>query len=216
MTYNIAINQVMMMKWDLSFKACAILHKMVDLSSWADAIHVDKKTYYVLYRNKMLDELPCIGTSLSTVSKYIQELEQKKIIESVNKSTVPAYRLTTKGRQWISDTKNEKTNDGENKDEIVKPKKFTFRLTKDTEYPNLTLEYQENLKKGALVYAAAKAIPEIEYENFLNFKKSGGKKHKDWASAFKTWCSNYHKWNKEDQNKNSNGGENYFSGVDGR
>lgn len=122
MTYNIAINQLKMMEWDLSFKACAILHKMVDLSSWADAIHVEKKTYYVLYRNKMLEELPCLGAALSTVSKYIQELEQKKIIESINKSTVPAYRLTAKGREWISDSKNENSNNLYNANDIINAK----------------------------------------------------------------------------------------------
>jgi len=195
MTYNIAINQVKAIEWDLSLRACCGMSKFVDLSTWATPVIVESKVYYILYRSKLLEEIPIVGKSLSVASKIIKELEEKEIIESINKSTTPAYRLTDKGLEWVSDTKKEKTKGAEKKDSSKK-EKFTFRLKRELEFDDLSREYTDFLKAGCEIYAKENGISQIEYTDFVNQKKSVGKAHKDWASAFKTWCSNAKKFHR--------------------
>jgi len=195
MTYNININQIKAIEWGLSIKAAMCLSKFMDLSSWATPVIIDNKTYYILYRSKLIEELPLLGKSLPTASRAIKELEDKEIIESVHKNTEPAYRVTKKGLEWLSNTSAKgqelkKSNDEEND-------KFTFRLKRELEYDDLSDEYKNFLKLGAIKYAKEQGLNENEFENFVNHKKSVGKSHKDWASAFKTWCSNAKKYAKQ-------------------
>lgn len=193
MTFNLNVNQIKAKEWDLSLRTSLAMCKFVDLSSWAQALHVDGKTYYIFYRSKLLEEVPLVGTSLPTASKIIKELEEKEIIESTHKATTPAYRLTDKGREWISDTPYSKPNDGEISNDGEK-EQFTFRLKRELEYDDLTDEYKKYLKTGSLKYAKEQDLAASEYDDFINFKKSDGVSHKNWASAFKRWCSNARKY----------------------
>lgn len=215
MTYNININQLKAKEWDLSLKACFGMCKMADLSSWANPVIVDEKVYYVLYRSKLLEEIPLVGKSPTTASRIIKELEDKDIIESVNKATTPAYRLTDKGREWLSDSVQEKTNGGEKETldkSKEKPTKFSFRLKADVEYEDLSDDYKGYLKSGCMAYLSGIGLKASTYEDFVNKNKSTGKSYKDWRSAFKTWCSNAIRYgakvSKKSEN-NSNGVENY-------
>jgi len=187
-TYNININQIKAIEWKLSIKAALTMSKLSDLSSWAEAVFLDGKTYHILYRSKLLEELPILGKSLPTVSKALTELEEKEIIESIHKNTAPAYRLTDKGREWVSDTS--KPKNGE------KSKKFSFRLKRDLEYDDLDAQYKENLKNGAMKYIEESNAKRSTFDDFINHRKSKGIAYKNWASAFKMWVANSKKYEK--------------------
>jgi len=215
MTYNININQLKAQEWDLSLKACFGMCKMADLSSWANPVVVDKKVYYVLYRNKLLQEIPLVGKSLTTASRIITELENKGIIESINKATTPAYRLTDKGKEWLSDTACKISNDCENnpleKSDEEKVT-FTFRLKTEMEYEDLSDDYKHYLHDGCMVYLKKEGLSSSNYDDFINKYKSTGKKYKDWRAAFKTWCANAIRYGAKvtkTQKNSSNGGESY-------
>jgi len=208
------------MEWNLTFKACALFAKMVDLATWATAVTTDDgEVYYILYRTKMHEELPCLGSSVTTISKYIKELEDKKLIESIQKKTRPAYRLTAKGKEWVSEKTN--TNVGENKKskkkEISPEKekedgKFTFNLKKKSEYINLSTLYKENLRLACQVYAEKEKIDLEEVGYFIDWHSSKGTLFKDWGAGFKSWCRKHKEFRGR---SNSNGGDfkksDYFS-----
>lgn len=209
MTFNLLTNQKKAMEWGLSMRACFGMCKFVDLASWADAVIVDNKTYYVLYRSKLLAEIPIVGKGLNVASKIIKELEDKEIIESVNKSTSPAYRLTDKGREWIGDTVSAPPSEKAN---VAEPKKFSFRLKSELEFDDLTPQYVGYLKEGCADYAKANGFKASEYDDFINQKRSVGKAHKDWAAAFKTWCSNSNKFSKSSSKQSGSSGG-YFGAL---
>ena len=62
-------------------------------------------------------------------------------------------------------------------------------------------EYKKNLKAGAVKHAKEQKLSEREYDDFVNFKKADGISHKDWASAFKKWCSNALKYGRTASSK---------------
>lgn len=190
MTYTIQLNQLKIVEWALSLKAAVLLSKMTSLSSWAKPITKNGEVYFVLYRHKMIQELPILGSTEATISKYIKELEDKDLIEAINKNLEPAYRLTEKGKEWISDKKEAKENQNSKKNE-----KFTFDLIKNTAYDQLTQEYLSYLSTACKTYARDNSIPEDEYHTFVDYYTAKGSRYKNWGKAFKCWCNKYKKDN---------------------
>lgn len=202
MTYAVHLNQVKIIEWNLSFKAAALLSQMSVLSSWAKPVSKNGEVYYILYRKKILKELPTLGRSVATISKYIKELEDKGLIESINKNIDPAYRLSEKGKEWVSSTNEVKKNENSQKDE-----EFTFDLKKKSSYDQLSEEYLFYLSVCCKNYAKEVNIPEDEYESFIDYYAARGTLYKNWGKAFKSWCHKY----KKDNPKNSK--DDYFSGL---
>lgn len=196
-----------MVEWKLSFKAGALMSQMANLSSWATPITSESGVYYTLYRQKIKEELPVLGLNNETISKYIQELETKNLIESINKNTIPSYRLSAKGKEWVSSTL--KSNGGEKCDkeesEISPVKKeekvtaFTFTLSRNKSFDNLPQEYKEKLKMACHTYAGEEGIPTVEYETFADWHSAKGSEFKNWGSAFKNWCKKYTKYTKTNE-----------------
>ncbi|MFW9627663.1 MAG: hypothetical protein ACMV1K_13135 [Sulfurospirillum sp.] len=213
MTFSIYLNQPKMLEWDLSFKAGILLSKMAELSSWATPITIENEVYYMLFRKKIQSELPLLGKNFSSISKTISELESKSLIESIQKNSTPAYRLSAKGKQWLTASIN--ANDGEssndNNSEISPEKKakFTFDLKMKRGYSLLSQEYKENLEYVCQEYAKNSNIPADEFGAFVDWHSAKGTLHQDWSKAFKYWCTMYKKRNR------TNGGElskdDYFS-----
>jgi len=198
MTHTLIINQVKALEWNLSLKESVVMSKMVDLSTWATAVYHEKKVYYVLYRSKLWEEIPLLGKNEKSAGFVLQYLEEKGLIESINKFTTPAFRITDKGREWTStkvstaliDKENKKTNGGENK-------RFTFRLEEELEYDDLEDKYKRFLEHWCKEYALKYKVSEDEFEGFVSQKKSIGKAHKDWSAGFESWCFNLKKLNKK-------------------
>jgi len=230
MIYSAIRNYVMIQEWGLSANAADLLVPMLDMENWATKITDGGKDYYYLTITKILEDMPCLK-SRSTVSRAIQELESKGIIEGTGKSSrKPAYRMTKKGllykshrgREWPREkTPNggddsSKANGGEPAGSQPKKKKgFSFRLGRKAEYVHLGREYREKLQKYAIDHMDKKNIPHEQYNKFVAHWRAQGAKFKDWSQAFVTWCLKFKEFERKNGGGQSgqNSGQGYYNGL---
>ncbi|MEA2017793.1 MAG: hypothetical protein U9N59_05035 [Campylobacterota bacterium] len=187
-------------EWGLSLKEMMVMIEFSDLSSWATTIVDDnKEVYYLLYASKIQSDIPSIG-SKATISRILTSLEDKGLVESLNKlrgSRKPAFRLTKIGKTWTRDTNNEKK---ETPAKIVSTS-FSFELDKPCGISKLDKRYREELLKHALLKARDLDIEPEVYKKFGMHYKANGKKFADWSAAFNIWLD------REVKFKKSNGGD---------
>ena len=215
MTYFGLINYQKAIDWDLGKTTVHLMPVFSDLESWANPVKSndpeDNRPYYLLYREKILKDIPYLG-SLTSISRSILELETKEIIECINKHFAPAYRLTEKGLSWKRKPESENPNGGESSEPPLpqpKPapkkerKKNEFALPTPQRVEDLSKEYTDKLFQAAMKKALAMNIsnPKDEFEDFLLHHSKKGSKWANWLSAFHTWCKNNKKYSKP------NGGE---------
>lgn len=179
-----------------------------DLEGWANMTVVEingkSEVYYRLYISKILSDLPVLG-SKSSVSRCITELEEKGIIESINKRSAPAYRLTELGLSWKRKPQSV-ANDGKTEASKARRKDY-FHLSRETQYRNLTEEYKRKLHAEMTKLCNEHKIPNAEINQFIFKKDSQGDKHLNWKSAFRYWIGNKLKWDQQrlDSEENKNG-----------
>ncbi len=219
MTYSISLNLIKVNEWALSLNAAVVMGVFADLESWADKCRSgepnDGDFYYTLYHNKILKELPFLG-SRSTVVRAVRELEEKGLVKSINKHSTPAYALTEKGIGWKKVQPEPQPNGGESeeaKPETAKaPKKerrkHRFSLAQKVFFDELAPEYLHELKIAAHEKCEQLGIPSDEYESFARYYIKTGTKYRNWLMAFGDWCRNHIK-----RNAKPNGAD--FTGNDG-
>ncbi|MFH0710150.1 MAG: hypothetical protein V2A75_08090 [Pseudomonadota bacterium] len=211
MTFAMCINLQKVNEWKLRLRTIPVMGVFADLESWATRHKSndvnDDNIYYLLYREKILAELPFLG-SVSTISRSIKELEDKGIIKCINKNTTPAYCLTEKGISWKRKPEIKKNaNDGESKPPKLtapkdkKPHKFQF--TKKTALVDLPAGYIEHDLYTACLEAAQRlgvVNGRLEYEKFIEHNSMIGGAWVNWLSAFSSWCRKH-----KELQKNQNG-----------
>lgn len=192
MTYWGIINYEKLMEWKLGKTTVLLMPLFADLESWATRIKSDddsEEVYYLLFREKILEELPFLG-SISSISRGIKELEDKGIIKCIHKNSTPAYCLTEKGFSWKRKSKSsEEPNDAESKKtkaRISKEKNPLF-LGKPTKLKMLNPEYMKLLKEYCMELCDKLKIPKSEFDVFLDWHASKGSAFEDWKSAFRNW-----------------------------
>jgi hypothetical protein len=207
MTYWGIINYEKLMEWKLGKTTVLLMPLFADLESWATRVKTDEdsdEVYYLLFREKILEELPFLG-SISSISRAIKELEDKGIIKCIHKNSTPAYCLTQKGLSWKRKPKtSEETNGAEpkkTKARIAKEKHPLF-LAKKTKAKDLTETFIKNLQTYCHAYAEKTKIPKFQFEAFMDDRASKGVAYEDWASAFRTWCRKYSEYRLMEENKN--------------
>lgn len=94
MTFNINFDQHLATEADLSLKATFVFDILYKAKKWAKVTKVNDKEYRLMYRQKIIDELPRCKISLRTLSNLLTELKIKGLIKVVNENTSPAYRIT--------------------------------------------------------------------------------------------------------------------------
>lgn len=209
MTYFLHINTQKMMEFGLTLNQAAVMCVFSDLESWADKYRSNEPNdgdfYYLLYQNKILTELPMLG-SVRTVSRAVSRLEELGLIKSINKHSRPAYALTAKGLTWKKITPNdEKQNDGETAPapklpkETKPPKKQNkYVLAHKERFEFLNKEYVADLFAACIKMATDKNIPNPKerFEEFAEHHSKHGNKFSNWRMAFGTWLRKYEKFNK--------------------
>ncbi len=200
MTYFGLINYQKAIDWDLGKTTVHLMCVFADLESWANAVKSndpeDNRPYYLLYREKILKDVPYLG-SVSSISRSILELETKGIVECINKHYAPAYRLTEKGLSWKRKPDSENPNGGESSEQPQQPKtpqkerkKNKFALASPKRVEDLSKEYMDDLRKSCIDLAIRYEIqtPQNIFEDFLLHHSKKGSRWANWFSAFVTWC----------------------------
>lgn len=213
MTFYITLDVRFMNEWGLSLVSGILLARIVELEKWADILpfslltrYVDKnisrdeyekRPYYICYIKKIIHDVPILPTSKSSISRHLGELEEKGMIEYVGKNTIPAIRLTSKGKKWGEWEYPKKENKFEEKD------KASFLLRRKCSYENLGVEYKDRLKAVCEALSKSKQVPISEYEKFVAYHRSKGASYVNWYMAYVTWVKNYAKWNKDSDKNHS-------------
>lgn len=210
MTFYVTLDIRYMDEWGLSLNAGVVLARLVELAKWADTMpfelfkkHKDidrneyeKNPFYICYIQKISADVPILPTSKSQISRYLKELEEKGMIEYINKHNIPAIRLSDRGKMWGQWTYPKK-----NKAVFEEKDKKSFLLQRSCSYENLSKDYQDRLKATCMQLSKDKLIPSDEYEKFISHHCSKGSKYVNWFMAYNTWSRNYAKWNANDGEK---------------
>lgn len=215
MTYSISLNLLKVNEWGLGLNAAVVMGIFADLESWADKCRSaepnDGDFYYTLYHNKILSELPFLG-SRSTVVRAVKELEEKGLIKSINKHSTPAYALTDKGLGWkkiipIEEAAPDQPNVGESSADGAakdpKPKKerkrHSFSLPSKCLIDECDEEYMNRLREAAYAKCDKDGIPREEYASFVRWYMKHTTKYRNWLATFGDWCDRYEKRQKAQQ-----------------
>jgi len=132
----------------------------------------DKTNWYSLN----YDELNRI---IESAEVALSEGAKSMVIDSAD--VAPSYKdksLTETSSETSTDNKNNK-------------KDFSFSLSKNCQFDNLSEEYKAKLKGYAVVRDGAYA-----FASFLDHHIAKGSKFKDWSRAYNTWVNNAKGYNK--------------------
>lgn len=211
MIRRVLVDQFLCEKENISVNAAIVFDVILKLSTHSQiqkTKHEDK-IYTVLYRNMILLQLKHFKISTRTLSSAIKELEDAGLVDCINKNTIPAYRTTKKADEY-----NFLPKDGEFDISANKPKKHQkkqlFSLGKRTRLDKTTTEYKNLLKQKAKEHSEKNNIDFQEtFQSFVDYHTAKGSSFVNWFSAYRTWCRNQIKWNK---NQQPNGGD-FTNGV---
>ena len=111
MRFNININQVQCIKFDLNANQGALMDLIGQLNTWADAENIEGKTYYNLAYSKVIAELPLMFKTPDRVYRNLKVLDKSGLIEllKVGRMKKNFIRLTPKGKLYFSVGKNTET-----------------------------------------------------------------------------------------------------------
>lgn len=201
MTYHVCLNIKKMVEWDISSNSAIMMGIFSDLESWANKDIVEvagvQEIYYRLYVAKILEDVPVFG-SRSSVGRCIKELEDKGLIDSINKKTrKPGYRLTEKGMTWKRNPNSSPNDYGENISHGKTKEKDFFHLDAEVEYRSLTETYKQKLHQVMLELCDEHKIEKTEINQFVLKNDARGAKYKNWKSAFRTWIGFEKKFEKK-------------------
>lgn len=104
MRYNIVINQLQCVKYQLNQTQGALMDLIGQLNTWADDEKIDGKLYYNLAYSKVIEELPLFFGKKDTVYRASKVLEDLGLIEVLKVGSFKKnyVRLTPKGKMFFS------------------------------------------------------------------------------------------------------------------
>lgn len=100
MQYILTVNQVKALEWGLNAQQALLFSFVYSVPSWARPAVVGGKTYYMLSKEKITEELPLLTDKPDTAYRMLKALELVEVIELSNTPKITLVRLTEKGRTW--------------------------------------------------------------------------------------------------------------------
>lgn len=100
MQFILTVNQVKALEWGLNAQQALLFSFVYTAPSWANPQIVDGKTFYMLSKMKISEELPLLSDRPDTVYRMLKALELVEIIELDSTPKITLVRLTEKGKTW--------------------------------------------------------------------------------------------------------------------
>lgn len=100
MQFILTINQVKALEWGLNAQQAMMFSFIYQVPSWAKPIIVERRTFYAISKEKIIQELPLLTEKPDTAYRILKALELVEVIELSNTSKITLVRLTEKGRTW--------------------------------------------------------------------------------------------------------------------
>ena len=102
MRYSIHIDNVNSKKYGLNLQQSYLFSFIYSLPSWADKITIKDKEYFFCSRYEISKQLPLISDKPDTVYRYLNQLNEKGIIEYQKTNGKDYIRLTEIGSSWFT------------------------------------------------------------------------------------------------------------------
>ena len=153
MKYNLSINQVKSIEWELTTSEAILFSWIYELPSWADKIEYQSKTYYFASRHLACKEIPIVSDKADTIYRIYKKLQEKNLIETISFQKKDYVCLTKKGQEWYNDNYSEKNPELGKKSEMNSEKNPTNNNTSiyhknELSFNNLIKENKDNSKKS--------------------------------------------------------------------
>ncbi len=103
MKYNILINQVKAIEWDLSSSEAILFAWLYELPSWAEKMLFEGETYYFANRGLACEEVPLVSTKKDTIYRIYKSLQKKGLISFVFVGGKDFIAINEKGKEWHID-----------------------------------------------------------------------------------------------------------------
>lgn len=148
----------------------------------------DKTKWYSFGDNQIVNKL--LGDTKNSLNNDVQSSSENSITDGANLhdgECNPAPSIKNNNQRQIKNA--DKKPDINQKNNIKKD--FTFSLTKNTQFKNLSKEYKDKLKAYAVCKDGA-----YNFQNFLDHHTAKGSKFKNWSSAYNVWINNSIKFNR--------------------
>ncbi len=145
----------------------------------------DKTKWYSFGSNPIVKKL--IGDTANSLNSDAQSKVQNETPDGAklhDGECKPAPSIMNNNQRQIKNTNNKPNN----KNNI---KRFSFSLSKSTQFENTSIEYQEKLRGYAVTKDGAN-----NFDAFLDNHIAKGSQFKDWSRAYNTWLNNSIKFNK--------------------
>ena len=155
-----------------------------------------------------------------SVSRSISSLENKGYITTkikdgsrnyervitINKMLFSINKMLFDPKQNVIDplTNCLETKESKTINKTINKKEFSFSLSKETQYENLSSEYKEKLKEEI-----EKLNLSLSYEDFVDSLIAKGYKYKNFLIAYKNWCKKDFNKNKSNTTNNTSEWPNY-------
>lgn len=118
MTFNIYINQIKALEWELNLQESVLFNYFHQLPTWAEVDPAGRiaggQPYYYSTKSKILSELPMLTTKIDTIYRMIKTLVEKELIEVLKINNIAYYRVTKKGKSWNKGELGKKSDSSEN------------------------------------------------------------------------------------------------------
>lgn len=103
MKYNLLINQVKSIEWELTTSEAILFSWIYELPSWAEKIDYQNKTYYYASRHLACKEVPIVSNKIDTIYRIYKKLQEKNLINLLFIEKKDYISLTKKGQEWYKD-----------------------------------------------------------------------------------------------------------------
>lgn len=100
MQFILTINQVKALEWGLNAQQAMMFSFIYQVPSWAKPIIVERRTFYAISKEKIIQELPLLTEKPDTAYRILKALELVEVIELSSTPKITLVRLTEKGRSW--------------------------------------------------------------------------------------------------------------------
>lgn len=100
MQFILTINQVKSLEWGLNAQQAMMFSFIYHVPSWAKPIVFERRTFYAISKEKIIQELPLLTEKPDTAYRILKALELVEVIELSSTSRITLVRLTEKGRTW--------------------------------------------------------------------------------------------------------------------
>lgn len=141
--------------------------------------------FKVMFFDEHIDNITFDDKVLSLLWKSVKHSIEASIKGYCDKKNIPYNDLFTPLSNPLDNPLSNNANEkGNKKLEISNEKKeFSFSLSKETQYENVSREYKEKLKEEI-----EKLNLSLSYEDFTDSLIAKGYKYKNFLLAYKTWC----------------------------